>query len=507
MGGPHFRGGRVRRKERGGGSDRSLNARNKEIAVAEKLKDSYDVVVLGAGPAGYVAAIRAAQLGLQTLCIESHDREGGWGGCCLNWGCIPAKALLESAALAYRVQHDAADFGVRVNGVQLDIKQAVARSRAASDRLSKGINYLFRKNNVTGVPGRGRLRKGRKVEVELNGGGEATVQATKGIVIATGARAKTFPGFELDGKRVISSREALEVQDVPPRIVIVGAGAVGVEFADVFNAFGSQVTLIEMLPQILPVEDAEVAKVVDAVFRKRGMKIMTGTKVKSLDRSNPKVLKVAVQRNGRDETLETEALLMAVGRAPNVENVGLEEAGVALHEGFIKIDEYCRATAEGIYAIGDVAGPPMLAHKGSHEGILVAEHIAGKNPHPMRYDNVPNCTYCHPEVASVGLTEEQAKKAGYDVTVGKFPFSANGRALTAGSPDGLVKIVADKKYGEVLGVHIAGHNATELIAEVTLGRTLETTAEEIAHTVHAHPTLAEAVMEAALGSLGRPIHI
>lgn len=474
---------------------------------AQNLKDAYDVVVVGAGPAGYVGAIRAAQLGLDTLCVEAEDREGGWGGCCLNWGCIPAKALLESAALAHRVQHEAADFGVRARDLQLDIGQAVARSRLVSERLTKGIQYLFRKNNVTGARGRGRLKKGKKVQIELAEGGSATVTAKKGILIATGSRAKTFPGFEFDGERVFSSREALEVKKIPPRIVIVGAGAVGVEFADVFNAFGSDVTVVEALPQIVPLEDEEVANVLDGAFRKRGIKTMTGTKVKSLDRSNKRSLKLTVEKGGKEETLETDAVLMAVGRAPNIEEIGLEDAGVAVENGFVKIGRRCETTAEGIYAAGDVAGPPMLAHKGSHEGILAVEHMAGKNPHPMRYDNVPNCTYCHPEVASVGLTEKKAKEEGHDVVAGKFPFSANGRALTAASPDGFVKIVADRKYGEVLGVHIVGHHATELIAELGLGRTLETTVEELAYTVHAHPTLSEAVMEAAFATLGRPIHV
>ena len=474
---------------------------------AQKPKDAYDVVIVGAGPAGYVAAIRAGQLGLDTLCVEAEDREGGWGGCCLNWGCIPAKALLESAAIAHRVQHEAADFGIRARDLQLDIGQAVARSRLVSERLTKGVQYLFRKNNVTGVRGRGRLLKGKKVKIELAEGGEATVTAKKGIVIATGSRAKTFPGFEFDGQRILSSREALEVKKIPGRIVVVGAGAVGVEFADVFNAFGSEVTIIEALPQLVPVEDAEVAKALEGAFRKRGIQTRTNTKVKSLDRSNKRSLKLTVEKGGQEETLETDAVLMAVGRAPNIEEIGLEEAGVAVENGFIQIGRHCETAAEGVYAAGDVAGPPMLAHKGSHEGLLAVEHIAGKNPHPMRYDNVPNCTYCHPEVASVGLTENAAREAGHAIVIGKFPFSANGRALTAGNPDGFVKIVADEKYGEVLGVHIVGHHATELIAELGLGRALETTLEEIAYTVHAHPTLSEAVMEAAFATLGRPVHI
>jgi dihydrolipoamide dehydrogenase len=470
---------------------------------SQKLRDAYDLVILGAGPAGYVAAIRASQLGLDTLCVEAEDREGGFGGCCLNWGCIPAKALLESAAIAHRVQHEAADFGVRARDLQLDVGQAVSRSRLVSERLTKGVQFLFRKNNVTGARGRGRLQKGKKVAIELAEGGTTTVTAKRGILIATGARAKTFPGFEFEGDRVFSSREALEVKKIPQRIVIVGAGAVGVEFADVFGAFGADVTVVEALPQLVPVEDVEVAKVLDGAFRKRGIKTRVGTKVKSLDRSNKRTLKLTVEKDGQEETLETEAVLMAVGRAPNIDGIGLEEAGVALENGFIKVDGHARTSADGIYA----AGPPMLAHKGSHEAIVAVEHLAGQNPHPMRKDNIPNCTYCHPEIASVGLTEKAAREAGHKIVTGKFPFSANGRALTAGNPDGFVKIVADEKYGEVLGVHIVGHHATELIAEMGLGRALETTVEEIVHVAHAHPTLSEAVMEAAFATLGRPIHI
>jgi dihydrolipoamide dehydrogenase len=477
--------------------------------LPEKVKgiaDSYDLVVIGAGPGGYVAAIRAAQLGLQVACVEAKSREGGLGGVCLNWGCIPAKALLESASLARRIRDDAADFGVKVKDYQLDIGAAVGRSRQVSDRLTKGVRYLFDKNGVTTIIGRARLAAGKKVEIERDQGGPVSVSA-RNIIVATGSRPKTFPGFEFDGERVISSREALELTKLPGRIVVVGAGSTGMEFADVFNAFGADVTIVEALPQLLPLEDEEVAGVVARSFKKRGITVKKNTSVKSLERLKTK-LKVTVEGPGGEETIDCDLLLMAVGRAPNTEDLGLDAAGVALDEkGWIKVDEFCRTTADGIYAIGDVAGPPMLAHKASHEGIVAAERIAGVPAHPIARDNIPSCTYCHPEVASVGRTEKQAREDGYDVKIGKFPFSANGRALTAGSPDGMVKIVADAKYGEVLGVHMVGHNVTELIAEVGLGRTLETTVEEIAGTVHAHPTLAETVMEAALAALGRPIHI
>jgi dihydrolipoamide dehydrogenase len=473
---------------------------------AEGIKDSYDLVVLGAGPGGYVAAIRAAQLGLDVACVESESREGGLGGVCLNWGCIPAKALLESASLARRVKDDAADFGVRISGCELDIGAAVNRSRQVSDRLTKGVKYLFDKNGVMPIFGRGRLAGGIQVEVNLKAGGSSLISA-RSIIIAVGSRPKTFPGFEFDGERVISSREALELKRLPERILIVGAGSTGMEFADVFNAFGAKVTIVEMLPHILPTEDEEIAGVVSRSFKKRGVTIKKDTAVKALDKFKTQ-LNVTVEGPAGDEMIECDLLLMAVGRTPNVEDIGLEGAGVQLDDqGWIKTDDFNRTTADGIYAVGDVAGPPMLAHKGSREGIVAAEHIAGVAAHPVDRRNIPFCTYCHPEVASLGLTEKQAREDGHDVKVGKFPLSANGRALTAGAPDGMIKIVADGKYGEVLGVHMVGHNVTELIAEAGLGRALESTVEELASTVHAHPTLAESVMEAALATLGRPIHI
>jgi dihydrolipoamide dehydrogenase len=350
------------------------------------------------------------------------------------------------------------------------------------------------------------LNADKNVEVDLADGGKTTL-AAKHILIATGARPKTFPGFEFDGERVISSREALELKKMPGDIVVVGAGSVGMEFADVFNAFGANVTVVEALPQLLPLEDEEIAGVVTRSFKKRKIGIKTNTPVKSLEKTAEK-LKVTVEAPRGDELIECDVLLMAVGRAPNTEDLGLESAGVHVTErGWIEVDEYCRTSTEGIYAVGDVAGEPMLAHKASHEGMIVAELIAGIETHPLARDNIPACTYCHPEVASVGLTEKRAREDGHEVKVGKFPFSANGRALAAGSPDGMVKIVADAKYGEMLGVHMVGPNVTELVAEAGLGRALETTVEELANTVHAHPTLSETMMEAALATLERPIHI
>ncbi len=476
------------------------------MAKREGIKDSYDLAVIGAGPGGYVAAIRAAQLGMDVACVESESREGGLGGVCLNWGCIPTKAMLESANLARHIKDGAADFGIRVKGYELDIGAAVTRSRQISERLTKGVKFLFDKNGVMPIFGRAKLAGGKKLEVELKGGSSATVQASN-VIIATGSRPKTFPGFEFDGERVVSSREALEIRKPPGHIVIVGAGSIGMEFADIFNAFGTNVTIVEILPQLLPLEDAEIAGVVERSFKKRGIKVKKKTDIKSLEKQDTK-LQVTVEGASGEEVIECDTLLMAVGRTPNVEDLGLEAAGVNLDDdGWIAVDEFGRTAGDGIYAIGDVAGNPMLAHKASHEGIVAVEQIAGLPTHPLAREDVPSCTYCHPEVASIGRTEQRAKEDGHQVKVGKFPFSANGRALAAGAPDGMVKIVADAKYGEVLGVHMVGHNVTELIAETGLGRTLETTVHEIATTVHAHPTLSETVMEAALAALGRPIHI
>jgi dihydrolipoamide dehydrogenase len=469
------------------------------------MADSYDVVVIGAGPAGYVCAIRAAQLGLKTACVESRSYEGGFGGTCLNWGCIPAKALLESAALAHNLKAHGEDMGVRPIEVEYDMSAAVDRSRFISEKLTGGIQYLFKKNEIEAIEGRGRIAGKGKVEVVSEAGESRTIEA-KNIVIATGAVMKSFPGFEIDGEKVIGSREALALRKLPEKLVVVGAGYVGVEFADVFAAFGVEVTLVEALDSLVPIADPEIGKTLARSFKKRGMTIMTGTKVKSLDR-DASPMKLTVETSKGEETIETDIVLMAVGRQPVTEDLGLEDAGVEMNGQWIAIDEWCATNVERVYAIGDVAGEPMLAHKGSHEGIVAAERIAGAAEHPMRYDNIPSVGYCHPEVATIGLTEEQAKEAGHEVQVGKYPLSAHGRALTAGHSEGFVKIVADAKYGEVLGVHMIGHNVSELIAEAGISRALESTVEEIAAHAHAHPSMAEAVMEAAFAAMGRAIHI
>lgn len=468
------------------------------------MADEFDVVVIGAGPAGYVCAIRAAQLGLKTACVESNSYEGGLGGTCLNWGCIPAKALLESAALAHKVRSRGAEFGVNPIDVEYDATAAVERSRGISERLTGGIQFLFKKNDVETVIGHGRLTGDGGISVETKDGDTRELRADA-IVIATGAVMKSFPGFEIDGEKVIGSREALSLGDPPDRMVVVGGGYVGVEFADVFDAFGVEVTLVEALDTLLPGFDPELGEALAESFRERGIEVRTGSPVKELDRdADPMVL--TLEGEDGDERLETNIVLMAVGRTPVLEEIGLGAAGVEVEDGFIAIDEWCRTSAEGVYAIGDVAGQPMLAHKGSHEGIVAAEHIAGEAEHPVRYDNIPSVGYCHPEVASIGLSVEDAEAAGHEVKVGKYPLNAHGRALTAGSDEGFVKIVADTKYGEVLGIHMIGHNVSELIAEAGLGRMLESTVEEFAAHPHAHPTMSEGVMEAAMGALDRAIH-
>jgi dihydrolipoamide dehydrogenase len=467
------------------------------------LADSnFDIVVIGAGPGGYVAAIRAAQLGYNTACVE----EGNLGGVCLNIGCIPTKALLESAAMISHLGH-AKDFGITVGEIKTDLAQAVKRSRQVSERLVKGIGFLFKKNKVTHVAGRGRLAGKGKVEVTGKDGKKQTVTA-KHVIIATGSRPRDLPFLKIDHDRVWDSTDAMMAQQPPKSLAIVGAGAIGCEFADVYAAFGTQVTIIEVVDRILPLEDRDCSAVVEKSYRKRGMNILTGTKLEKAEIGKDGVKLTVKTAKGETQVVEAERVLSAIGRAPLVEDIGLKEAGVKLDErGFIAIDRQMKTNVEGIYAIGDVAGPPLLAHKGSHEGVQCVEAIHG-DPHAgIDYGNIPNCTYCHPEVASVGLTEEQAREKGYDVEVGSFPWTANGRALTAGETEGFVKIIRDKKYSELLGAHIVGPHATELIAEFVVGRHLESTAEEMDRAIHPHPTLSEAIGEAALASLGHALHI
>src|SRR5215468_7008060 len=463
---------------------------------------SFDVIFLGGGPAGYVGAIRCAQLGLSVAVVERE----GLGGTCVLWGCIPAKALLESAAIANRLGH-AADFGVNVGEVKTDYGVAMKRSRAVSLQNSKGVESLFKKNKITWIKGTARLAGKNTVSVKTADGKEEKHDAKKAVVIATGSRVKGLPqiGLELNKTSVISSDEALILEKAPKSIVIVGAGAVGCEFADVFNAFGSQVTLIDVMPAILPLEDADSSKEVERSFKKRGITVLTSAKISNVKAARDSV-SMTVDAGGSKTDLKADIVLVATGRAPMVEEVGLKEAGVQLTErGFIKINDKMETTAKGIYAIGDVAGPPMLAHKGEREGVVLAELLAGKSTHGMDYGNIPNATYCHPEVASIGLTEQQCKEKKLDYKVGKFPFMASGRARTSGDTEGFVKVIRDAKYGEILGAHIVGAHATELIHELVVARANEFTVEEVDLAIHAHPTLSEAVAEACLDSLGKMI--
>jgi dihydrolipoamide dehydrogenase len=464
---------------------------------------SFDVIFIGGGPAGYVGAIRCAQLGLSTAVIERE----ALGGTCVIWGCIPAKALLESAAIANRLKH-AADFGVTVGDIKTDYGVAMKRSRAVSTQNSKGVEFLFKKNKITYLKGTGTLTGKNTVSFKTPDGKEEKHDAKKAIVISTGSRVRGLPqaGLELNKKTIISSDEALILEKAPKSMVIVGAGAVGCEFADVFNAFGTEVTLIDVMPNVLPLEDIDCSKEVERSFKKRGITVLTSAKISNVKAGKDSV-SMTVDAGGEKKDIVVDVVLVAAGRAPNVENVGLKEVGVQLTDrGFIKINDHMETTAKGIYAIGDVAGPPMLAHKGEHEGIVLAEMLAGKSTHGMDYGNIPSATYCHPEVASIGLTEQQCKEKKLDYKVGRFPFSANGRARTSGETEGFVKIIRDAKYGEILGAHIIGAHATELIHELAVARENEFTVEEVDLAIHAHPTLSEAIAEAALDSMGMMIH-
>jgi dihydrolipoamide dehydrogenase len=467
------------------------------------LADSnYDIVVVGAGPGGYVAAIKAAQLGYRTACIE----DDALGGICLNWGCIPTKALLESAAMIQHLGH-AKEFGVEVGEIRTDLGRAVKRSRQVSERLVKGIGFLFKKNKITHIPGRGRLAGKGRVEVTDKDGKTQTVTAEH-VIIATGSRPRDLPFLKIDHEVVWDSTDAMLAKEPPKTLAVVGAGAIGCEFADVYAAFGTQVIIIEALDRVLPLEDRDCSAVVEKSYRKRGMEVYTGARLEKAEIGDGGAKLTVKTAKGEAKTIEAERVLSAIGRAPNVEDIGLEELGIELTDrGFIKVDRRMRTSVEGVYAIGDVAGPPLLAHKGSHEGVACVEGIHGDEHAGIDYTNIPNCTYCHPEVASVGLTEEQAREEGHDIEVGSFPWSANGRALTAGETDGFVKIIRDKKYSELLGAHIVGPHATELISEFVVGRHLETTVEEMDRAMHPHPTLSEAVGEAALASLGHALHI
>jgi dihydrolipoamide dehydrogenase len=460
---------------------------------------SRDLIVLGSGPGGYTAAIRASQLGRKVTLIEKE----ALGGVCLNWGCIPSKALLRSAQLYNDFKH-ASTFGFTTGEVKVDFPKIIDRSRDVADKLSGGVNYLMKKNKVEVVMGTGVLQKGNKVTV-TDSAGKATVYEFKDIIISTGARARPFPGVEVDGDVIHTARTALEYRRQPQKMLIIGAGAIGVEFAYFFNSLGTQVTLVEMAEQILPVEDTEIAQGLEKIFTKNGMTIRTSTSVQDLKRSGKSVSATLKTKTG-EEKWSGDACLVAIGIMPNTESIGLEAVGIETNRGFIKVDELLRTNIPNHFAIGDVAGGVALAHKASHEGIIAAEVAAGKSKHPMRYDNIPGCTYCQPQVASVGLTEKAAKAKGVKYRVGKIPFSAIGKAIAIGEQDGFIKVIIDDEVGEVLGVHIMHAEATELITEAAIIRSHEGIAASVVDTIHPHPTLSESVMEAMALALGRPIN-
>lgn len=461
----------------------------------------YDLIVIGSGPGGYVAAIRAAQLRMKVAVVEKAEP----GGICLNWGCIPTKSLLKSAQVLDYLNH-AGDYGIKVEGnIKPDFASIIARSRSVAESMSKGIQFLFRKNSIEMIKGYGRLAGNSTVEVEDIQGNRRSLQA-RNIIIATGARAKELPGLKIDGVRIIGYREAMTLREQPRTMVIVGSGAIGSEFAGFYQTLGTKVTLVEFLPRLVPNEDEEVSKQLERSFKKLGMTIMTGSEVESVNISGD-TCRVNIKTKDGMAVAEADIVLSAAGVTANIEDVGLEKAGVDTEKGKISVDEFYRTSANGIYAIGDVIKGPALAHVASAEGIICVEKIAGLNPEPLDYNNIPACTYTNPEIASCGLTEEAARKAGYEVKIGKFPFTASGKASAAGAREGFVKLVFDAAYGELLGAHMIGANVTEMIGEIVVAKKLETTAHEIIKSVHPHPTMSEAIMEAAAAAYGEVIHL
>jgi dihydrolipoamide dehydrogenase len=461
---------------------------------------NYDLIIIGSGPGGYVAAIRASQLGLKVAVVEREEL----GGVCLNWGCIPTKALLKSAQVFDYLNH-AADYGIKVQGAEVDFDAMIKRSRGVAEGMSKGIQFLFKKNKIDAIIGTGKLTKDKKVSVTA-ADGKTTVYEAKNIIIATGTRSRELPNLKQDGKRIIGYREAMTLQKQPKTMVVVGSGAIGVEFAYFYNSIGTKVTIVEYLPNIVPIEDEEVSKQLERSFKKSGISVMTDSSVESVDTSGA-TLKVKVKTKKGEEIIEADVVLSAVGVIANLENIGLEDVGVKTDKGKITVDDFYATNIKGIYAIGDVVKGPSLAHVASAEGIICVEKIAGHHPTPLNYGNIPGCTYSSPEIASVGLTEKAAKEAGYEVKIGKFPFSASGKASAAGNKDGFVKVIFDAKYGEWLGCHMIGANVTEMIAEAVVARNLETTGHEIIKSVHPHPTMSEAIMEAAAAAYGEVIHL
>jgi dihydrolipoamide dehydrogenase len=461
---------------------------------------NYDLIVLGSGPGGYVAAIRASQLGLKVAIIEKENL----GGVCLNWGCIPTKALIKSASVFEYIQH-AKEYGINVGESSMDFGAMIKRSRDVADGMSKGIQFLMKKNKIDVIEGFGKIKAGKKIEVAAADGTKKEVSATS-IMIATGGRSRSLPNLPQDGKKIIGYREAMTLPTQPKSIVVVGSGAIGIEFAYVYNAIGTKVTVVEYLPAIVPLEDEEVSKQLERSFKKSGIEIMTESSVESVDTTGD-LCKVKIKTKNGEKIIEAEVVLSAVGVIANIENIGLEDVGIVTDKGKIVVDKFYQTNIPGYYAIGDVLATQALAHVASAEGIICVEKIAGHHPEPLDYKNIPGCTYCSPEVASVGMTEKAAKAAGYEIKVGKFPFSASGKASASGTKDGFVKMIFDAKYGEVLGAHMIGANVTEMIAEIVAIRKLETTGMELVKTVHPHPTMSEAIMEAAAAAYGEVIHL
>ena len=463
----------------------------------------YDIIVIGSGPGGYVAAIRASQLGKKVAVVERESL----GGICLNWGCIPTKALLKSAQVFDYINH-AEDYGIKVKEAEADFDGMIKRSRGVAEGMSKGIQFLFKKNKITVINGNGVLARGKKVEV-TDADGKKTTYSADAIIVATGGRAKELPSLPIDGKKVIGYRQAMTLPKQPKKMVIVGAGAIGVEFAYFYHSIGTEVTVVEFLKQgLVPREDADVSRELNRIYKRKGIKVMANSSVESVDtKGRGCTVKVKDMKSGEIEEIKCDIVLSAAGVTPNTENIGLETLGVKTDRGFITVDDYYQTNVPGIYAIGDVLPTQALAHVASAEGITCVEKIAGHNPDPIDYNNIPGCTYCAPEVASVGYTEAAAKEAGYDIKVGKFPFSASGKASAAGTKEGFVKVIFDAKYGEFLGAHMIGANVTEMIAEVVAARKLETTGHEIIKAVHPHPTMSEAVMEATAAAYDEVIHL
>lgn len=460
----------------------------------------YDLIVIGSGPGGYVAAIRASQLGMKVGVVEKAEL----GGICLNWGCIPTKALLKSASVFEYIQH-AKDYGIEVKEAKPDITAMVKRSRDVAAGMSKGVQFLFKKNKIDQIVGFGKLKKGQKVEV-TDAAGKKTDYEAKNIIVATGGRSRELPNLKIDGKKIIGYREAMVLEKQPKKLLVVGSGAIGVEFAYFYKSIGTEVTIVEFLPRVVPVEDEEVSKALEKSFKKLGMTIYTNSEVTKVDTSGTGCVSTVKTPDGEIK-IESDVVLSAVGIATNLEGIGLEDVGVKTDKGRVIVDDFYKTNVPGVYAIGDIVKGPALAHVASAEGIICVEKIAGQNPQPLNYNNIPGCTYCTPEIASVGFTEEAAKKAGYEIKVGKFPFTASGKAKAGGNADGFVKVIFDAKYGEWLGAHFIGANVTEMIAEVVVARKLETTGHEIIKSVHPHPTMSEAIMEAAAAAYGEVIHL